>query len=255
MGFSLGGAVKGALGGFSSGGGIGAIAGGLAGGFMSGGSAAKGSSKAMRQASALSGSLYEPAYQEIANLYAPYTDVGKQSLGMLKSGTSDYNAHLLRRFGESDFQTDPGYRWRIQQGLDALQGSAAAKGGLFSGAAGKALNRYGQEFASNEYQKAYERYNQNQTNQFNRLYQLGVLGNQGLANVASSKRWATEGRAGAIMGSGEAKAAGILGQNNERQQDFNNMLSLGSMLYNSSNQPSSGNTANLPYVVGGASLF
>lgn len=51
----------------------------------------------------------------------------------------------------SDLQATPGYMARYQQGLDANQRSAAAKGTLLNGGTQKALARYGQDYASNEY--------------------------------------------------------------------------------------------------------
>lgn len=45
----------------------------------------------------------------------------------------------------------PGYMARYQQGMDALQRSAAARGTLLNGGTQKALTRYGQDYASNEY--------------------------------------------------------------------------------------------------------
>ena len=52
---------------------------------------------------------------------------------------------------------DPGYQFRMQQGMDAVEQSAAAKGGFFSGQAGKDLTDYSQGLASTEYQGAYNR--------------------------------------------------------------------------------------------------
>jgi hypothetical protein len=74
-------------------------------------------------------------------------------------------------FALSDFRKDPGYDFRLSEGIKALDRSAAARGGLLSGAQLKGLNRYNQDYASNEYQNAYNRYQSNQTNQFNR-YQI-----------------------------------------------------------------------------------
>ena len=60
-------------------------------------------------------------------------------------------------FTNQDFQTDPGYAFRLNEGLKSLERSAAARGGLLSGGTGKALQAYGQDMASQEYQNAYNR--------------------------------------------------------------------------------------------------
>jgi hypothetical protein len=62
-------------------------------------------------------------------------------------------------------QMDPGYQFRLNQGLNALQGSAAARGSLQSSGTMKDILDYSQGAASQEYQNAYNRFSQNQ--QFN----------------------------------------------------------------------------------------
>jgi hypothetical protein len=52
---------------------------------------------------------------------------------------------------------DPGYLFRIRSGQQALEGSAAARGGLLSGGAARRLTEFGQELGSQEYQQAYSR--------------------------------------------------------------------------------------------------
>lgn len=101
---------------------------------------------------------------------------------------------LLKPFGQTftaptavTEQNDPGYQFRLQQGQQALQNSAAARGGLLSGGTAKALADYNQNAASGEYGNVYNRalntfgtnYNQyvnDQTNQFNRLAAISGIG-------------------------------------------------------------------------------
>jgi hypothetical protein len=52
---------------------------------------------------------------------------------------------------------DPGYQFRLQTGQRALEGSAAARGGLLSGGAARGLTEFGQQLGSQEYQQAYGR--------------------------------------------------------------------------------------------------
>jgi hypothetical protein len=56
-----------------------------------------------------------------------------------------------------DPAADPGYAFRLNQGLDAVERSAAARGKALSGEAVTALNDYAQNTASDEYQRAYDR--------------------------------------------------------------------------------------------------
>jgi len=69
----------------------------------------------------------------------------------------------------ADFQADPGYAFRMTEGLKALDRQAAARGGLISGAALKASQGYGQDLASQEYMNAFNRFQTNRTNLLNPL--------------------------------------------------------------------------------------
>jgi len=81
-------------------------------------------------------------------------------------------------FSMADYQADPGYAFRVQQGQQAIDRSAAARAGLQSGAALKEAARFGQEMGSQEYGNAYNRFLQQ------RQLQLQAL--QGLAAPGSS---------------------------------------------------------------------
>jgi len=56
-----------------------------------------------------------------------------------------------------DYTNDPGYKVRMRMGTDAIQAAAAAKGSALGGGTLKALERYGQDFGSNEFQNVYGR--------------------------------------------------------------------------------------------------
>jgi hypothetical protein len=52
---------------------------------------------------------------------------------------------------------DPGYAFRLGEGMKALERVQAARGNMLSGGAIKAGQRYAQDFASGEYGNAYNR--------------------------------------------------------------------------------------------------
>ena len=56
-----------------------------------------------------------------------------------------------------NMSNDPGYAFRLQQGENALQNSAAAKGVLNTGGSLEAALNYGQDYASQEYGNVYNR--------------------------------------------------------------------------------------------------
>jgi hypothetical protein len=125
---------------------------------------------------------------------------------------------LRKPFGMDDFQKDPGYDFRLNEGRKALEGSAAARGGLFSGAAGKALTRYGQDYGSNEYGKAFDRYNINNTNNFNRLASLSGVGQTSANQTGAAAQNFGNQMGNNIIGAGNAAAAGQVGASNAWNQ-------------------------------------
>lgn len=121
---------------------------------------------------------------------------------------------LLRNFTAEDFEVDPGYQFRIGEGQKQIESSAAARGGLLSGAAAKALTKYNQNFASNEYGNVYNRYRANQTDQFNRLASLAGVGQTATnATQQAGQNFAT-GTGNALQYGGTARASGYAGQAN-----------------------------------------
>jgi len=116
-----------------------------------------------------------------------------------------------RDFGMQDFQQDPGYAFRMSEGLKALDRQAAARGGLISGGALKAAQRYGQEAASQEYTNAFNRYQVNRANQLQPLQSL-MGASQTAANVMGQSAGQYGQTAGeAYMGAGNARASGYMG--------------------------------------------
>ena len=99
----------------------------------------------------------QPFYQAGLNALPEYTK------GVMPGGD------LVRPFAATDFQTDPGYGFRVSEGMKALDRTAAARGGLLSGATLKGAERFNQDIASNEYNNAYNRYVGNQATQRNAL--------------------------------------------------------------------------------------
>ena len=139
-----------------------------------------------------------------------------------QNGEYEVDPELTRSFTMADFQADPGYEFRMKEGQKALERSNAAKhGGGMSGGRLKALARYGQDFASNEYANAYNRFNNDRTNRFNRLTTLAGFGsNANAANAAASQNYANQ--SGSYMiGAGDAQAAAA----NTKGQIWGNTLS------------------------------
>jgi hypothetical protein len=92
---------------------------------------------------------------------------------------------LNRDFTLADFEKDPGYQFRLDEGYKGIERTAAARGGLASGATGKALVRFGSDYASNEIGNAFNRFEINRTGRFNRYGALAGIGQQSAAQLAT----------------------------------------------------------------------
>jgi len=105
--------------------------------------------------------------------------------------------------GQYNFQTDPGYGFRIGEGMRALERSSAAKGGLLSGGFARKALRYAQDYASNEY-----------SNVYNRISNIAGLGQVGTAQANQGSLFFGQ-QAGAAAGNeGFARASGYTAQGN-----------------------------------------
>src|SRR5690349_5537643 len=136
-----------------------------------------------------------------------------------------YDMGGVARPGESaarpyDFQsTDPSYQWRLEQGQQALDRSAASRGMLLSGAQVKASENYGQNAASQEY-----------GNQFQRVAGLASGAQQAAGAVADLQRGQGTALADLATGRGTALANLATGQgtalNNLGQTNLSNLSTL-----------------------------
>ena len=127
---------------------------------------------------------------------------------------------LQQRFNNDLFQKDPGYQFRMDEGNKALQGSAAARGGLLSGAAAKAMQKYSQDYAANEYQNAYGRFTGDQANIYNRLAGISGTGQSQIQNTAQFQQQGLSNAAGYLQGAAQAGAAGTMGAANARASGY-----------------------------------
>ena len=184
----------------------------------------------------------ESEISRAAPISAPYTSLGastsQELLNALQPGgtlTQGWNQTFSAPTAAQAAAT-PGYQFQLQQGLNALQNSAAARGGLLSTGTSKNLEQYAQGLASTNYQNTfnnalqaygtnYSTWRNNQNDLFSRLFGTSQLGE----NAANSLN-ALQGNMSAdlarnfisnaqlvgndIMGVGNAQAAGTIGSTN-----------------------------------------
>jgi hypothetical protein len=162
--------------------------------------------------------LQREQFERQVELQAPFREVGLRALNKLE-GASDYTP-----FGMGQFQQDPGYAFRLAEGQKALDRQAAARGGLISGGALKAAQRYGQDMGSQEYRNAFDRYQLERQARLGPLQSLAGVG-QTSANLlgAAGQNYATG--AGEAIGAGaQARASGYMGQANTLAGGLNQYL-------------------------------
>lgn len=181
-----------------------AIVGGAVIGGIASNKAASTAASATENAANTAAASQERMFNKQVELQEPWRQAGINALAQLGTGFS----------GKVDLTEDPGYAFRMSEGLKALDRSAAARGGLLSGGQLKGIQRFGQDLASQEYQNAYNRaltkYNttaalagvgQTATNQL-----AGAAGNLG-TNLANLQY-------GAGQSAGAARASGYMGMSN-----------------------------------------
>lgn len=173
------------------------------------GKAAKTQAASADQASAIQQANFEQTREDLM----PYKQAGDTSLNQLM-GQMTPDGYFNQTYTGQDVYSDPSYQFRLQQGQDAIQSSAAAQGGLLSGATLKALQNYGQESASQEYSNAYNRFNADQTNRYNRLSNLVGIGQNAAAQVGNAGAQTSQAIANNTMAGANALAAGQIGSAN-----------------------------------------
>lgn len=182
---------------------------------------------AQQRMSQASGNALTPM---VARAPGDNSGIGQQP-GLMQTGMGA--GDLMRRFGMADFQADPGYAFRQQQGQQQIERSAAARGGLLSGSAIKAGQRFGQDLASQEYQNAYNRFNTDQTSRYNKLASLAGIGqtaNNALQTAGSNYANAmtnisannADNQANAQLAGGNARMSGFTGVANALSSGFAN---------------------------------
>lgn len=143
--------------------------------------AAKSAASTSAAASDRASDLQREMFERNIELQAPFREAGVNALNKLAPLASEYTS-----FGMQQFQEDPGYGFRMSEGMKGLERTAAARGGLISGGALKAAQRYGQEMGSQEYQNAFNRYQTERSARLNPLQSLAGVGQTTSQNLGTA---------------------------------------------------------------------
>lgn len=210
--------------------------------------------------------LSQKQYEQTRQDQMPWLEAGRDALGDLsdrigkntqfddKWGGRIEDAYqggqLTGGLDPSKFQTDPSYQFRKQEGMDGIQSSAAAGGGLLSGAALKSLNSYNSNLASQEYGNAWQRdqaekqnlmgvlsgnrsqdyqlFSNEDTRQYNQLANMAGVGQQTAGSLGQFGAQNAQNQGSLAINGANAQANGLIGSTNAKLGGMSNLLGLGS---------------------------
>jgi hypothetical protein len=201
------------------------VAAAIAGSALVGAYSAKKSASAQQKAADEAAQVQREIFQKQTELAEPFRQAGITSqnelmrlLGIGGDATAADYGMLARGFRPQDLEMEPGYQFRLREGMKALDRRLSAGGRMFSGGALKAGQQYGQELASQEYMNAF---NRAQAQLGTRLGALGSLYGAGQAatqQVGQQAGQYGENVGNLLMAGGAARASGYAGMANALNQ-------------------------------------
>lgn len=165
--------------------------------------------------------------RELANQqredFAPWRDVGEQALNQMWAGVQSGEFEV----GDIDVTKDPGYQFRMDQGIEALDKSAAARGRLLSGAQQKGVTDYSQNVASQEYANAYAREANEKARKYNMLSGLSSGGQASAAGQAQATSQLGQQTSNILSNLGQSQAQSQYAQGQARAGAYQGMAQAG----------------------------
>lgn len=120
---------------------------------------------------------------------------------------------------------EPGYQFGLDQGNRNIQGSASARGGLYSGATLKALQRFGTDYGSTKYGEAWNRLESGTSNRFNRFATAAGIGQAATNQVNAQGAQLGQNIGNNLIGAGNAGGANAISQGNAWTNALNRISS------------------------------
>lgn len=149
-------------------------------------------------------------------------DIEKQRLENLAAEEAAKNdpsyGSLLKNYGQSDAENDYIYQTQKQFGLDegmkGLNRAFAAGGNMLSGAAAKAMTRFGNDYAGTKLGESYNRFENNKTGTYNKLAGISGAGQQATNQVSAAGQNMANNISSNQIGLGNARGASAIAQGN-----------------------------------------
>jgi hypothetical protein len=154
-------------------------------------------------------------YGKASEGFDPWIDSGTGAQGVL-ADLNGLNGPEAQQTAYMKFQSDPSYRFSVEQANQALQRSSLSKSNIFSGNFMDASNRLNQGLASQQYGSYYDR-----------LMGMSTAGRQ--AQTTRANLFANQGTALANIDTGQASQMGqlALGEGTSKADMYNNMFKAG----------------------------
>lgn len=168
-------------------------------GAVSSNKAAKAQKSAANNQLALQREMYDQTRDDLS----PYREGGQDAVTAQNYLLGLSTDNRMSDGSNYSFETSPGYQFNLEQGLNAIDASAATKGGLLSGATLKAAQEYGSGLASDEYWK-----------NLNALSGLSGMGQSAAAGTANANLSYGNAGSSAIGAAGNAASAAYTGTAN-----------------------------------------
>jgi hypothetical protein len=176
----------------------------------------------------------QTAVGDLSNLLAPGGSLSQPWTGTFTPPTA------------AQAEATPGFQFTLQQGQNAIQNSAAAQGNLLSGGTEAALDQYSQGLASTNYQQAfnnaltqygtaYNTFQNNQANQFNRLASVAGLGQTSAAQLGQTGQQAANNVSNTYLTTGAQQGQDMLNAASANASGYNALGNIGTSLGNYAN--------------------
>ncbi len=186
-----------------------------------GSSASSSAADAGVAASAEQARVQKEMFDKQVEFQAPFREAGLKGqnqlldlLGLSENTKAAGYGSLAKPFSGEDMYKDPGYAFRLNEGVKALDRSAAARGGLLGGNQLRGVTQFGQDYGSQEYMNAFNRYQAERQARLNPLQSLA-----GQAQTSANTLTSAAGNLGNVLGesainAGNARASGYMGSAN-----------------------------------------
>ena len=149
-------------------------------------------------------------YNQSRTDMAPWREAGVNALSQLQTLMSPEGG-LMNPYSPENLQSDPGYQFGMAEGEKAINRNMKARGMYNSGAALKAINRFGQDYAGTKYNEAFNRDQVSKNAIYNMLAGQSGMGQSTASQVASMGMQNANQIGNYMLQGGNARAAGIVG--------------------------------------------